>query len=144
MSKKIFIIGFLFFLGCNVNNVYNNREQDMRESEEVVKKFYKSIHLNDYNSIYGLLSYQFLENTNTSQFYKLLRASNEKLGAIDSMHLERWETLVIEGSTSKSDYSFIFIAFRKKFPSRETVKLVKENSEVKINSYNVDSEGFTH
>ena len=74
---------------------------------------------------------------------KMLQAFTEKLGAIDNFRLNHWETQVVTGTNPSSNYALYFVVSRQKFSSRETFILTKEEGEIKINGYQVDSEGFS-
>lgn len=139
IKKLAFLILTLSMCSCNTNKTYNDRECDKAEGEIVVRKLYRAIHGGDYSNVVELLSTKFLNNTDTVQLFNLFRFANERLGTIDSMYLDSWQTSVMEGASPKSSYSFTFIVFRRKSPSKEMVKLEKENGEIKIVSYNIDS-----
>lgn len=134
---------FYFFcitlISCRVNKVYNNREQDKIAAEIPLRRFYQSVRSNNYSQIFNLLSNDFKKSSDTSQLFKLINISKERLGNIDSMYLANWETSVIEGPNPNSNYSFVFIVFRQKSTSKETFKLLKERDSIKILSYNVDA-----
>ena len=148
MKKKWLIhdlvfTGFILFIGCNINATYNNRVEDKDDALKVAVAFYNLVQSKDYVNTYPLYSKKFLEVTDMTKMEKMLQAFTEKLGAIDNFRLDHWETQVVTGTNPSSNYALYFVVSRRKFSSRETFILTKEEGEIKINGYQVDSEGFS-
>lgn len=77
-----------------------------------------------------------------SKVEKMLQSLTEKLGTIDNIQLDHWETQVTTGTNPNSNYALYFVVNRSKYLSKETFSLMKENGEIKINGYNVVSDGL--
>lgn len=52
-------------LSCNVNTVYNNRDEDQQDAKNVVNEFYKPLKSNQYQKAYGFFSKEFYRVTDT-------------------------------------------------------------------------------
>lgn len=145
MKKKLnLIIGFLLILitSCQFNSFNNNSNKDKEDAERVTGQVYALIRLDDYAKTYELFSPKFLQGWDTTQLVDLLRKFDNKLGKVDSIHLDTWNTKVVEGSNPQSDYLLVYTVKRDKFMSKETFGLTKENGVIKIYGYKVESEGF--
>lgn len=129
-------------ISCSLNATYNNRPSDKEDAEKVTNKFYNLMKNEQFKETYGLFSKKFIEITDTSKLYNIFRANLEKLGRIDSIHLDQWRTQVVTGTNPFGQYILAYTVFRTKYVSKETIGLTKENNLIKIGAYNVNSEGF--
>ncbi len=135
------LIGFSL-TSCHFNTTYSNREEDKKDAEKITSQFYDLVKQNDYTKTYKLFSEKFFAITDTVKLNNIFRTTVEKLGAIESMTLDKWETNVVKGTDEKSDYALQYIVKHKRFDSKETFTLTKENGEIKIIGYNINSDGF--
>lgn len=147
MKKQLLIwvfvfAGFIACISCNISSTYNNRVEDKDDALKVANAFYDLVKNQDYNNTYSLYSKKFLEVSDMSKMENILQSLTEKLGAIENIQLDHWETQVITGTNPSSNYALYFVVSRRKYPSKETFSLTKENGEIKINGYNVISDGL--
>jgi len=108
----------------------------------VAQGFYDLIKKGDYAKTYVLFSDKFFAVTDTSKLNNLLKAIDDKLGSIENTQLEKWETQVITGTDENSTYALQYVVKHKKFESKEFFTMVKEDGQIKIIGYNVNSDGF--
>lgn len=64
------------------------------------------------------------------------------MGKIIKVELMEWKTEVKKGTSPVSDYALTYKIGREKYESEELIILQKENGEIKILGYRVNSEGF--
>ncbi|MNU17101.1 hypothetical protein D3C71_52810 [compost metagenome] len=132
----------IVFTSCHFNSTYLNREVDKNEGDKVVLRFYDLLKNRDYNEVYKLFGPQFFEVTDTSQLEKLFNMTVIKLGPIKNMGIDQWKTESITGANTRTEYFYNYKVSRTNFDSKESFILVKENDEIKIVRYNVESKGF--
>lgn len=133
----------LILMGCHFNGQYLNREEDKSEAEMITNQFYTKIKNQEFNESLALFSDKFFEYSDRQELLKILTATNNKLGVLQSTKLEKWDSRVIEGSDPSSNYTFLYINQYEKFEARETIGLIKDDDGiVRIVSYNIDSMGF--
>jgi hypothetical protein len=144
MKKKTILILFIstFITSCTFNSSYVDREVDRQEAERVTVKFFYLLHEKKFNETHSLFSPRFMEVTNKEKLNQLFQASEEKLGSVKDQSLESWNTNVVKGTNSKSEYLLVYNVKRTKFNSKETLRLEKENDTIKILYYNIESEGL--
>ncbi|MNY82534.1 hypothetical protein D3C86_2247020 [compost metagenome] len=58
------------------------------------------------------------------------------------MGIDQWKTESITGANTRTEYFYNYKVSRTNFDSKESFILVKENDEIKIVRYNVESKGF--
>ena len=142
--SKILFLCFITFIGagCNFNATYKNREADKQDAEKITSKLYSYIDSGKYNQTHELFSEKFLAVTDTAKLNQIFTTTYEKLGKIKDRKLQRWETVVVKGTTPISEYLLIYDVSREKYKSIETIRMLKEKDIIKIISYNVNSDGF--
>jgi hypothetical protein len=136
------ILMLVLFTSCNFSSTYLNREEDKNDAEKVSTKLYTFLENKDYKQLHKLISKRFWETTNPAKLDEFLQAVNNRLGMVKHKNLDHWETKVIIGSKPSSTYVLYYLVQREKFVAQETVTLTKENDEIKILGYNVNSEGL--
>jgi len=141
-KNTLIVLLFISLSGCNFSSTYLNREEDKNDAEKIATKLYSCLEKKDYNELHKLISKRFWETTSATKLDDFLRTIDVKLGSIKSKNLDHWETKVIVGSKPSSTYILYYLVKREKFVARETVTLTKENNEIKILGYNVNSEGM--
>jgi len=147
MKTKSFIslalLSLLFALSsCNFNSTYLNREEDKNEAQKVADSFYKLLQKNEFQKINPFLSEQFKAVTSSEKLNDYLRGALNKLGEIKSEKLDHWESKIVKGTNPSAIYVLYYIVERTKYQSKETVTLVGENNQIKIQGYNVNSDGL--
>jgi len=141
--KYIIISICLFFsIGCHFNSTYDNLEKDRKSAEVITNKFYSLLKDRNYTATYQLFSEQFFAATDTQKLNNIYEVTYEKLGPIDSISLEKWQTQDIRGTDSRTDYAFLYKVKHKNYNSEESIVLTKENGAIKIIGYHVNSDGF--
>jgi len=143
-NKSVFFVITicLFVSSCRFNTSYNNREADKQDGEELIVEFYELLKNKEYNRTYTFFDKRFFEATDTQKLNEIYDISFEKLGDVESYDIEKWETQAVVGTDPKTNYVFQLNVKRSDFGSKETLTLIKEENEIKIIGYHVDSEGF--
>jgi len=144
-SKYLFcavIICMSFFCSCHLNSTLKNREKDKIEGQKVVEKFYKMVKDKKYKETYSLIGSQWFALMDTPEINNMYHRLSNKLGEIENYQLNQWETLVRVGTDDTAIYTYLYAVKREKFSSEEQFQLVKENNEIKIIGYHVNSQGF--
>ena len=138
--KKILLTIFLLSVmtSCQMNRTYQNRDEDKIEGEKFVNHFFELLKNKNYDETYKMYSPKFIAITNQEKIKEIYDFSFGKLGEIEDINIERWETIRVEGSNPLSSYAYIYNVKRSKYASIETFKLEKEGNEIKILSYNVN------
>jgi hypothetical protein len=137
------LISLLFIASsCNVNSSYINREEDKKDAEKVADQFYALLQKKEFHKIDLMLSTQFKAATSTEKLNDYLNGALNKLGEIKSEKLDHWESKVIKGTNPSANYVLYYVVERTKYQSKETVTLTAENDQIKIQGYNVNSDGL--
>lgn len=137
------LISLLFIASsCNVNSSYINREEDKKDAEKVADQFYDLLQKKEFQKIDTMLSTQFKAATSTEKLNDYLNGALNKLGEIKSEKLDHWESKVIKGTNPSANYVLYYVVERTKYQSKETVTLTAENDQIKIQGYNVNSDGL--
>ncbi|WP_231427770.1 DUF3887 domain-containing protein [Pedobacter sp. Leaf250] len=147
MKNKLFSVLFAFCLlltliSCNFSGTYINREEDKKDAEKVADEFYTLLQNNEFQKVNSLLSTQFKAATSAEKLNNYLSGALNKLGEIKSKKLDHWESKVVKGTQSSATYVFHYLVERTKFQSKETVTLTAENDKIKIQCYNINSDGL--
>ncbi|MGM9477897.1 hypothetical protein ACS5PU_15805 [Pedobacter sp. GSP4] len=139
----LFALSLLLTLSsCNFNSTYINREEDKKDAEKVADQFYALLQKKEFQKVDPLLSTQFKAVTSAVKLNNYLSGALNKLGEIKSEKLDHWESKVVRGTNSSATYVLYYIVERTKFQSKETVTLAAENNQIKIQGYNVNSDGL--
>ena len=97
----------------------------------------------DYEATTKLFSKKFFEVTDKEKLFKMFTMTTEKLGDLQATEIETWETRRIEGSNPSANYAFVYKNLYDKFPAKETIRLLREeDGQIRIISYNINSDGF--
>jgi hypothetical protein len=73
----------------------------------------------------------------------IFAGTKKRLGDMVSDSLTDWETKVVTGTEQSGSYKFVYKVHRTKYDSKEEFDMVKnEDGKIRIDYYNVDSEGF--
>jgi hypothetical protein len=141
-------ITFLFLVlsisSCtyNVNAISKNNIEDKEDAEKITNALYESIQNEDLEKAHVYFSKRFLEVTNKDELDSIIIKTNNQLGKIIKVELMEWKTEVKKGTSPLSDYALTYKIGREKYESEELIILQKENGEIKILVYRVNSEGF--
>ncbi|MFV0305967.1 MAG: hypothetical protein ACK5IC_10860 [Moheibacter sp.] len=120
-----------------------NDEDDKREGEKVMDNYFDNILLEKPSENKLLYSEAFFKESSKEELQQQNQFIEEKLGKIEGKTLQHWETFVVTGTSSKSEYLFVYNVEREKYNSVETFYLMKEPSDsIKIHSYKIDSKGL--
>ena len=144
MKKQTLLILLIsiFISSCTFNSSYVDRDVDRQEAERVTVKFFYLLRDKKFNETHSLFSPRFLEVTNKEKINQIFQTSEERLGSIKDQILESWNTNIVKGTNSKSEYLLVYKVKRTKFDSKEKIRLEKENDTIKILYYNIESEGL--
>lgn len=143
IAKFFYIIPIcLTLFSCHFNSTYNNREADKQDGEKAIAVFYELLKSKSIEETYRLFDRRFFEVTDTQKLNEIYDISFSKLGNVESYDIEKWETQAVVGTDPKTNYVFLLNVKRSSYVSKETVTLQKENDEIKIISYHVNSDGF--
>lgn len=145
--RKLLVIMVLFIsilTSCNfsVNVKNDNKLEDKQDAESVVGQLYLYTARKEYDSILKLMSKDFYKVASKEKFLEFLKAKERKLGKYKDFTLKNWKTTSKKGADSKTEYILIYKVVYSNHESEEKISMVKENNEVKILGYNVNSEGF--
>ncbi len=145
MRKVILVLVTLSFLySCNNLSVQRkNTTTDKVEGEKVVNTYFENVKLDKGDDNLKLFSNLFFEKISKEEFKKQSGIVDIKLGKVIDKKLLKWETNIVDGTNSKSEYLFIYNVTRENYNSKETFYLIKEATDsIKIYSYQVESEGL--
>jgi hypothetical protein len=139
-----FVISLLIVLcGCNFTSSFTNRDADKKDAEKVTDKFFEYSKKNDTVAIYKLFSKKFFEAASKGKLSTILNGSQKRLGDMVSDSLIDWQTKVITGTENSAEYRFLYKIHRSKYDSKEEFDMTKdEDGKIRIDYYNVESDGF--
>lgn len=139
MKKILLFITLMLLISCSFNQTFSNRESDRDDAEKISKKIYwELLQGTNKDKIYELFSDKFFEVTNKDQLDKLISDSQQEYGVIKEYNLEHWETLVVKGSNSKSEYLLTYNVTRESGNTKETFSMLKEDENIKIVGYHIN------
>lgn len=90
----------------------------------------------------SLVSNAFLSVSGEDGLLNILVKKQKILGDFKSSRIVEWKTHRIEGSNPSNLYHFVYEVEYENYTAKETIDLVKEEKEVKILAYNINSDGF--
>ena len=129
----------IFLTSCQLNTTSSNRESDKREAEEITNKFYHHLEMNEFDKAETLFSESFFEVTDREKLNKIFQKTIEDCGDLSNFELEEWNTFVVSGTDSKSEYVLLYKVTRDKKQTTERIGMVKEEDEnIRIVSYHVN------
>src|SRR5882724_7812830 len=96
------LISLMLLFSCNFNATYTNREEDKSDAQKITNVFYNLLRNQKYNETYKLFSQKFFDVTDTSKLNEMYQMTFKKLGPIDNINLDHWQTQVIKGTNSSS------------------------------------------
>ncbi|PCJ66767.1 MAG: hypothetical protein COA58_04725 [Bacteroidetes bacterium] len=130
-------------LGCNFSRSFKNKEADKKEAEKVTKQFFQDLKDGDFAYATELFGDKFYAATSKVELLKILETNEKKLGTFQSSELTQWNTMVIEGSTSKSTYNLLYSCEFENDSARIAVFLYKNDKDsVKIQGFNIESDAY--
>lgn len=136
---KVLLIFNLFFISCNVNKVYENRESDRDDAENITKSFYNLMENGEYKNSYALFTKRFFLITDTSKLLALYTQIDNSCGTVSNYSLLNWKTTVVKGAIDSGEYVFLYDVIRKKCKTKETITMKKESEKIRIISYDVNA-----
>jgi len=134
----ITILFLLLLIGCDFNTFRKNKIEDKQEAEKVTEKFYSLVKDNNKPEIIKLFSDKFLKATSSKDLNQLLDWAITEGKNSSSHSLSAWQTLVVKGTNSKSEYSFTYNVQRGKISTQEIFTLEKEDNKIKIVTYQIN------
>jgi len=142
-SSIIFVFILLLLNSCNFNSTYLNREEDKNDAEKIANQYYNFIKAKNYEATYGLFNNEFWKVTSKEKLKELFIATQNKLGGLDTITLDHWETKIVKGTNPSSEYVLYYLNKYQKYTAKETLRLIKnESDKIQIIAFNVNSEGF--
>lgn len=140
--KNYFILFIsLFLFNCNDFNTFReNKIEDKTEAEKTTNNFYFNLKRNKKNEIFKLFSNKFYIKTNKKDLNQFLDWAIKE-GKSNSLqnNLINWHTLVIEGTSPKSEYTLVYKVKRGSLETEEIFNLEKENESIKIVGYKINA-----
>lgn len=141
MKNYIFFGILILFISCNFNTVYNNRESDLKDAEEVANELFNNLESGNYKDAIKLFGGKFFEHSSESELTSLFD-SIKTLGELRNRKLIEWKTFVVEGTNAKSEYYLRYNSVYPNHQTDETLSLEKENDKIKIYGFQVHSISF--
>ena len=142
-NTLIILFVALTFFGCTFTTTYTNREKDKGEAETVADKFFDYVKQNNYSATFQLFSPQLLKESPEGKIYEIYQYSRRHLGNLRKTNLIDWETKVIEGSTTSSNYTLKYENTYDSSLAIEIFRLIKDDhNQIKITAYNINSDIF--
>ena len=115
--------------------VFNGKD----EAEKTVQKLYTAIQRGDYNTALDLYSNKFYEKTSRSEWGKMLKNINNKLGDVKEYKSNGWR---VNTTTSGTFIMLNYEVKYTKYSAVESFNIQKEGKTYKIVGHNINSEGF--
>jgi len=125
------------FSSCSMNTTYNNRESDKQDAERVAEQLYHFLKANEPQKAMSLFSPKFFSATDTNRLYQLLDTAKIVNGSIESYILANWQTNIVKGTDTRSDYVLVYVVRRERKDTQETILFEKEGESIKITGYNM-------
>lgn len=141
-SKIIYLLITSFLLiSCNFNQFYKNRESDKADGEKIPRKFYWELRYGtNQDNIYKLFGDKFFEVSDKEKLAEMLSIVT-KIGPVEDYTLSKWETLVVKGTDSKSEYLFTYDVKRGNETTHETFTMEKDKQgDIKIVGYHINQD----
>ena len=141
LKPTIAILSLLIF-ACNFNSTYLNRESDRDDAKKIGDKYFDFVKNSNYNASLNLLSDECLAATPKQKMNEIYQSVAKKLGKLQTVTLDHWETRVVKGTNPSSEYVLYYLNRYEKYDAKETLRLAKEGNEIKIMAFNINSEGL--
>ena len=138
MKKYFLILITFFFLSCNFNRTFENREEDKKDAEKITTNFFILLKNNDRNGVAKLFSDKFFQVTSKEKLNQMLNYTNKVGGKMLNNSLSNWETTIVKGTNPKADYLMTYYVKRDSINTQEIFSLQKENDSIKIVGYKID------
>jgi len=135
MKKYILILISFLFIGCSYDKIYENRESDRQEAQKITDKFFSLIKQNNREEAFKLFNQ---ETTSKEKFNLVLDKIENENGKIKNDSLSTWQTFVVKGTNSKSDYLLTYEVDRDFSHTQETFIMQKESDTIKIEKYKIN------
>jgi len=141
--KHLYLILISFLLiSCSFNQTFSNREEDKKDAEEISQKFFWELKYGgNMDTIYSLFGDKFFEVTDKDKLLQIINTSQNDIGRVEEYNLVKWETLIVKGSNSKSEYVLVYDVKRGTAKTEETFSMQKDkNGDIKIVGYRVNQD----
>lgn len=138
--KKIIIVFVLVLCSCNfgVNSVQTNKEADKEQAEAVAAKLYWHTLNNEFDKIPELFGATFYKGNTKEGLRNFLLKKKEMYGNFIEFNLKDWNTRLVQGTNSSSEYVLVYEVQYEKKTVIEKVSMIRENNIIKIVGYYVD------
>jgi hypothetical protein len=137
-------IAILFLLlGCHFSTKYENRDSDKQEAERITSVLFGDLRQLNFEKASDLFGEEFFKVTSKEELIKIFKTTDLKLGKIKNVSLDKWDTLVSEGSINKGNYNLYYnIEFEKGAADLKISLLKNKNNSIKIIGYIIKSNVF--
>lgn len=139
---NLLLMGLTVLLcSCNFNKVYINREEDRKEGQAFLDRFYDDIRTKNYARMDEIPTDSLKQLAGPNGISKLAKFINQKVGdyrghSVDDAYIRR-----ISGSRDETSYNFKLSVAYDRGTAQEIVGFKKENgSAIGLNSYRANSD----
>lgn len=125
---------------CNSNGNKGHMKQDKRAAETVGGWLYFYTMNGNYDSIYNLMSDDYYKKTSKEQLANYIKQKESKLGAVKNFVVKEWSLNEAKDTHPEANYVLKYDVEYDRGKSEETLYLSREDKQVKIVDYEVESE----
>ncbi|MCD9853917.1 hypothetical protein LUD75_04335 [Epilithonimonas sp. JDS] len=136
--KYLSVLLLLLMYSCSFNTTRQNRESDKKDAEKITQKFFTLMKQNNREQSYELFSSRFFKVTNKEKLNDMFDWTQKEGGAFSNYSLSHWETLVVNGTDSRSEYLLTYYVTREKMNTEEIFSMQKEGDSIKIVGYKIN------
>lgn len=141
---KIYSLLFLlllFMISCDFNTFRENKPEDRQEAEKVTEKFYTLLKEGKKEEAAKLFSNDFFKFSKKSELDQILEWEISESKNMMEYKLADWTTLVVGGSSARSEYTLVYNVQRGKLKTREEFSLQKEKDKaIRILKYKMTAQ----
>lgn len=139
MMKYLSLI-YLLFLVTSCTFVHTNNNMDKKEAEKILKVYFYNLAYESVTSNDSLYSIDFYTKISKDKLHKIHNSLKNKLGNLIDYKLDKWETRVLSGTQSYSEYGFVYTVIYEKDSATEIFKLKKDDKgRIKIYYHDISS-----
>jgi len=137
----VFATSILLMSNCTFNSTYINREEDNREGEEFVNKFYKNVASKNLTALDTMVSDTLKKIAGPDGISKLITLINTKVGDYKTDSIADHYVTRTTGSNNFTSYNYKVKVTYSKGVVDEIIGLRKmDNGQVKLTSYHANSD----
>ncbi|QYN51762.1 MULTISPECIES: hypothetical protein [Apibacter] len=113
---------------------------DKKEAEKILKVYFYNLAYESVTSNDSLYSIDFYTKISKDKLHKIHNSLKNKLGNLIDYKLDKWETRVVSGTQSYSEYGFVYTVIYEKDSATEIFKLKKDDKgRIKIYYHDISS-----